>query len=403
MATFEQRESGWWQAKIRRRGYPAQSQTFKKKAEAEEWARSIENEIDRGIFVSRSEGERTTFSDAADRYTREVLPEKRGKIQDSYRLKVLVEEFGRYSLAAITSSMLATFRDKRLKTLSPQSVVHDLNLLSRVFRAATIDWGIALPGGIPTATVRKPSINNERTRRLVRDEEARLMAAIDDLVRNPSTKRNIWTGPVVRFAIETAARQSEILSLEWKDVDLDRRVVRLRGIGGRSTKNDDAYRDVPLSTAAVSILECLKKRDGKAVKLLRGKVFGTTASAIKQSWERAVDRARATYERETILDGLIAAGLSQQVGEAEVRKVRPLGGRGSSKPPRKETRAIVAELADDPLLQDLHFHDLRHEATSRLAEKLQMHELMKVTGHKGTRMLGRYYHPRAEDLAKKLD
>ena len=31
-----------------------------------------------------------------------------------------------------------------------------------------------------------------------------------------------------------------------------------------------------------------------------------------------------------------------------------------------------------------------------------MHELMKVTGHKGTRMLARYYHPRAENLAKKL-
>lgn len=53
-------------------------------------------------------------------------------------------------------------------------------------------------------------------------------------------------------------------------------------------------------------------------------------------------------------------------------------------------------------IEGLHFHDLRHEATSRLAEKLALHELMKVTGHKDTRMLARYYHPRAEDLAKKL-
>jgi hypothetical protein len=41
-----------------------------------------------------------------------------------------------------------------------------------------------------------------------------------------------------------------------------------------------------------------------------------------------------------------------------------------------------------------------HEATSRLAEKLQMHELMRVTGNKDIRMLARYSHPRAEDLAK---
>ena len=53
-------------------------------------------------------------------------------------------------------------------------------------------------------------------------------------------------------------------------------------------------------------------------------------------------------------------------------------------------------------LENLTFHDLRHEATTRLAEKLQLHELMRVTGHKDTRMLVRYYHPRAEDLAKKL-
>lgn len=53
-------------------------------------------------------------------------------------------------------------------------------------------------------------------------------------------------------------------------------------------------------------------------------------------------------------------------------------------------------------MEDLHFHDLRREATSRLAERLEMHELMRVTGHKDTRMLARYYEPRPEDLAKKL-
>lgn len=53
-------------------------------------------------------------------------------------------------------------------------------------------------------------------------------------------------------------------------------------------------------------------------------------------------------------------------------------------------------------LKNLRFHDLRHEATSRLADVLQAHELAKVTGHRDMRMVLRYYHPRAEDLAKKL-
>ena len=54
-------------------------------------------------------------------------------------------------------------------------------------------------------------------------------------------------------------------------------------------------------------------------------------------------------------------------------------------------------------IHDLHFHDLRHEATSRLFEKgLNPVEVATITGHKDPRMLMRYTHLRAEDLARKL-
>lgn len=54
-------------------------------------------------------------------------------------------------------------------------------------------------------------------------------------------------------------------------------------------------------------------------------------------------------------------------------------------------------------LTNLHFHDLRHEATSRLSKKLpNVIELSAVTGHKTLSMLARYYHPTAADLAKKI-
>ena len=52
---------------------------------------------------------------------------------------------------------------------------------------------------------------------------------------------------------------------------------------------------------------------------------------------------------------------------------------------------------------DLRFHDLRHEATSRFFEKgLNVMEVAAITGHKDLRMLQRYTHLRAEDLARKL-
>lgn len=54
-------------------------------------------------------------------------------------------------------------------------------------------------------------------------------------------------------------------------------------------------------------------------------------------------------------------------------------------------------------IENLHFHDLRHTAASRMASKLpNVIELAAVTGHTSLQMLKRYYHPRPEELAKKL-
>ena len=54
-------------------------------------------------------------------------------------------------------------------------------------------------------------------------------------------------------------------------------------------------------------------------------------------------------------------------------------------------------------VDDFRFHDLRHTAATRLAEKLpNVIELAAVTGHRSIQMLKRYYHPTAEALAAKL-
>ena len=54
-------------------------------------------------------------------------------------------------------------------------------------------------------------------------------------------------------------------------------------------------------------------------------------------------------------------------------------------------------------LENFRFHDLRHTATSRLAQKLpNVIELAAITGHTSLTMLKRYYHISAEDLARKI-
>ena len=54
-------------------------------------------------------------------------------------------------------------------------------------------------------------------------------------------------------------------------------------------------------------------------------------------------------------------------------------------------------------IEDLRFHDLRHEATSRLFEKgLNTMEVASITGHEDLKMLKRYTHLRAENLVGRL-
>lgn len=64
---------------------------------------------------------------------------------------------------------------------------------------------------------------------------------------------------------------------------------------------------------------------------------------------------------------------------------------------------LFEQARDDAGITDFTFHDLRHEATSRLARIYPIHELARITGHKTVQMLMRYYHPTADELAARLD
>ena len=384
MANFTQRTNGKWQAKIRRTGWPDQSKSFQTREDAKKWATAVEREMDIGAFINRNDAERTTFEAAANRYIKEVVPTKRSGDRDVYKINALIEVFGRYSLASINAAMLSDYRDERLKVVAPQTVVHEINMLSRIFKACSMDWGIALPQGLPTALVRKPAVNNARDRRLDPFEWEKLKESLKEC-----------TSPlplaVVEFAIETAARQSEILSLVWQEVDLKKQTARLRGLDGQKTKNNDPYRDIPLTKRAVEILSALPRQS-------KGKVFPASQNSIKKSWQRSVDRARQRYVHETLQEALLAAGMDEKDVLAEIRALIY-----KKKTPLPLTLQTIAQIeSTDKTLVDLHFHDLRHEAISRLAEKLQLHELMKVTGHKSSAMLARYYHPKASELALKI-
>jgi integrase len=384
MAVFTQRASGRWQAKVRRLGWPPQSETFQTRAAAEAWARHVERAMDTESFLPSDEAARTTFNQLVERYQIEKLPKLRGQVQDQYLLNRVAEEFGELSLARITPAMLSEYRDKRLKAVKEQTVAHELGMVSRLFNAAIRDWNIAVPKGNPVAQVRKPSISNDRTRRLEGNEEELLLDALLD-------RESTWPHAAAVMAIETAARMSELLALRWSETDLDSRVARVRGKDGGITKGGDFYRDVPLTPRAATLLKDLPRSTS-------GLVLPISQNALQIAWGRALKQARKRHVHYVLRLQLSAAGYNE---EEQAREVRALVYK--KREPLALTRQLVEKIeAEDKVLLDLHFHDLRHEATSRLAEKLAMHELMKVTGHKSSRMLARYYHPRAADLARKL-
>jgi hypothetical protein len=125
VATIEKRGK-FWRVKIRRQGAPAQTRTFDSKTAAQQWARSLETELDCGIVIDRRPAERTTLSEILEHYRRDVTPTKRGARDENLRLK---RPFSRIRMASLTSSYLAAYRDERLKVVSGATVNREFNVL----------------------------------------------------------------------------------------------------------------------------------------------------------------------------------------------------------------------------------------------------------------------------------
>ena len=178
MATFQKRASGYWQARVRRDGYPIRSQTFPTRADAEVWARQQEAEMDRGVYIDRTEAEKNTLANILKRYAREVSPTKRGKDLEIARIAALCEEkFTHTKMAALSTSQFAEWRDKRLQCVSGSTVNRELNIMSAAINRARKEWGVHCDN--PIALLSRPKENKARERRLVDDEEQRLLSALD--------------------------------------------------------------------------------------------------------------------------------------------------------------------------------------------------------------------------------
>ncbi|MBP0599563.1 hypothetical protein J8I26_15720 [Herbaspirillum sp. LeCh32-8] len=140
MASFRKRGELQWQARVARKGFPPQVKTFNTKSEAEAWAAVIESSMARGMFVSSSESERTTLNEALIRYQNEITAKKKGAQAEQNRIKQFQRHtLAKRTLASIRSSDIASYRDARLQTVSAQSALHEINLISHCDVASNTD------------------------------------------------------------------------------------------------------------------------------------------------------------------------------------------------------------------------------------------------------------------------
>lgn len=326
MASFRQR-AGKWQARVSVKGFPTETRSFNTKSDAQRWSRELEYAMDCGVYKNQAQADDLLFRDVMQRYLEEVTPTKRSAKRETEGIQFMQRsKMASYSMAKLTPTAIADYRDLRLKTVSAGTIIREICILSSMINHARREWSLAIAN--PCALIRKPATPIGRNRVLKADEEALLL---DEL--KPRGRRSPWMVPLVTLALETAMRRGELLALRWEHIDLSAQTALLP-----MTKNGTA-RVVPLSRKAVAVLAELPR-------LEEGLVFPISHMTMHNCFRDARERAG---------------------------------------------------------IKNLHFHDLRHTATSRLAEKLpNVIELASVTGHQTIQMLKRYYHPNAEALAQKL-
>lgn len=341
MATFEQRGAAW-RAKVRVRGANL-ARTFDTHDEALTWARAQEAKLLAGAKVKDGQAAFMTVADLMRRYSDEVSPGKRGERWEVVRLGMMLRDasFGT-ALRDYGPEQVADWRDARLKIVSAATVNRELNLLSAVFTTAIKEWRIGIAAN-PVRLIKRPPATPARKRRVSDAEIKAIRTALGwDGLAKPSTSSQ-WVAWTHAFAVETAMRRGEIMGLTPRRVNLPAAYVELLDGAekGRAGQTKTGRgRLVPLSSRARALLALVLPED------LDASIVQVTAGTADALFRRAVKAAK---------------------------------------------------------LDDLHFHDSRREATTRLAPKVgNPMDLAKITGHRDHRQLMDYYAPDATELAKKL-
>ncbi len=224
MASIEQRSNSKgevsYRAKVRLKGYPPQSATFKRKTDAKNWISDTESAIRNGRYFQGSESKKHTLSELIDRYIENVLPDKSSsKIflkNQEFQLKWWKAQIGDYLLSDITASKISALKDKLVEEKNrPTTANRYLAALSHCYNTAINEWEWTNEN--PVKKVKKSKESSGVVRFLSDDERSRLLEACKEL------DHTLYI--LVVTALSTGARRGELLNAKWQDLNLEKEVL----------------------------------------------------------------------------------------------------------------------------------------------------------------------------------
>lgn len=248
-----------YRVQIRRNGI-YQSKTFETLRDAQEWRRIVEGKVTGDEFVDLKRARTTTLAQACDWMIDGKLY---GTNADAKNVAAKLRywktsKFADWSLLSLHDWDLIEWRREVLDEdnaedrarwgpeaeCGAQTVIHRLNALSKLIQT----WARAhkVPFDNPIKPGVRPSKPDGRDRRLLDDEEARLLEAAEKSSRP-------WLKAAIIISIETCMRQSELAGLVWGRVRLTTEYPHL---DLPRTKNDKPRR-VPLSLRAIAAFDSL--------------------------------------------------------------------------------------------------------------------------------------------------
>lgn len=219
-----------------------------------------------------------TYSELAAKHLESFKGRKSYEDVESVIRVHILPRWGKTRLTDMNSRSVAQWlEEKRAKGLAPASVEKIRVILGRSFVLGA-SWDIPGTEKNPARNIPRAPIQNARERFLTHEETVRLKAAV-------VASQNTQLQHIVGLLLLTGARLRELLDARWENVDVERRSWFI------PTSKTGKPRHVPLSTAALAIIEALPRFNG-CPWLVPNPDTRRPFVSIKHGWQNAIKQAK---------------------------------------------------------------------------------------------------------------